>query len=96
MRLKLEWECAWEQRKIDLATNILRRELSFLGGVSNIGRIEPAVATSQEEPKARLSLICSWNPRGKGRCGMTWDSETFTPCPKCGQRRWVKKVDKAA
>lgn len=89
--LKIEFEANWEPRKMGMATQRIRLLLSELRGVSNLGKLE-IVEVGKEPPKGPelKPFFCSNKQFGKA-CGATWQAEIFQDCPKCGQRRFVKK-----
>jgi hypothetical protein len=75
----------------------MERDLRLYGGVSNIGPIIPVDQTKTEPPKPRLYLTCRrYDTATKAVCGHAWESETFTPCPKCGTRQFVTKAERPA
>lgn len=73
----------------------MERDLRLYGGVSNIGPLEPVHLTKPEPPKPRLYLTCRrYDPNTKLICGEAWEADSFTPCPRCGQRQWVSKAER--
>lgn len=75
----------------------MERDLRQYGGVSNIGPLEPANTAKKEPPRPRLYLTCKrYDTASKAVCGQLWESEVFTPCPKCGNRQFVVKAERPA
>lgn len=94
-RLRIEFEAEWSQRKIDMIRREMERDLRQYGGVSNIGPLVPVLQAKPEPPKPRLYLTCRrYDPNTKVICGEAWEADSFTPCPKCGQRQWVSKAER--
>lgn len=93
-KLKIEWECRWDQRKIRLIQREVQMALRILGGVSNVSPIM-SVEETQAEPvqKPNIILQCKrYDGHKKAICGKVWESEIFTPCPACGNRKFVTKI----
>lgn len=75
----------------------MERDLRQYGGVSNIGPLEPVILAEKEATKPRLYLTCrGYDAAHKAVCGEAWESDTFTPCPKCGRRQFVTKAERPA
>jgi len=65
--------------------------IRVMGGAANVSAIVPVDAVAAP-PGPRLKLTCRNNAFGK-KCGAAWESDVFTDCPKCGQRKFVHKVE---
>lgn len=73
----------------------MERDLRMYGGVGNIGPLAPVDVAKPETPKPRLYLTCRrFDATTKAVCGHAWESDTFTPCPKCGNRQFVTKAER--
>jgi hypothetical protein len=94
-RLKIEWDCEWSEQKIRLVRRDMERDLRLYGGVSNIGALQRVDTAKPEPPKPRLYLTCRrYDAATKAVCGTAWEAETFSPCPKCGNRQFVTKAER--
>jgi len=93
MRLRVEFDAEWQPGKIAIVTNQLRRFLAECRGVGRIDTIQIVpVEQASKTPTAPalLPLYCTNKSFGKA-CGAVWQAETFTPCPQCGQKKYVHK-----
>jgi len=72
----------------------MERDLRQYGGVSYISPLMIVEPEEAPEPvKPLLNLICTrFDAKSKKDCGGAWQAETFTPCPKCGGKQFVKKT----
>jgi hypothetical protein len=68
--------------------------LRMFGGVSTVSHIMPAEEPqAKPETKPNIILQCKRFDGGKKAiCGEVWESELFTPCPACGDRKFVTKI----
>ena len=90
---QVRFDCNWSPRKVRMVSNQLIRDLKMYGGVRNVQPIEVVhLDPDTGQPPPRLHLKCFRNPFGNGRCDEEWFAEVMTPCPKCKQRQWVKKI----
>ena len=90
MKFRLEFEANWSPQKVRQVQNQILQDLRSYLGVSNASEIVAVGETEEEKKITRLSLYC--NNREFGRiCAARWTAEVFTPCPKCGSRRYVHK-----
>lgn len=78
--------------KVQQATNRLRAMIQSLWGASNISSITEAGEPQSPPTPVLLKLRCNNKAFGKA-CEAEWESPAFTECPKCGQRRFVHKVE---
>lgn len=91
-RMRIEWECNWEPRKVAMVQGELQRTFSRMGGVSNIGSLRIAIDNEPIQERPKLQLHCAqYLLKEKKVCGARWESEFFTPCPSCGNRAFVRK-----
>lgn len=73
----------------------LLRELRIYGGVSNVSQILTVDQAKPEPVKPKLYLTCRrYDASTKAVCGEAWESDTFSPCPKCGNRQFVTKAER--
>lgn len=92
-RLRFEFSADWTRQKCQIVSLEIRRLLSSFRGAENFDGIS-IVNPEPEKPQRPefLKLICIANPGGRGRCNATWEAKTYTPCPTCGQKRYVHKI----
>lgn len=97
-RMRLEWECNWQPRKLQAVQSGIQRMFSHLGGVSNLASLA-IVIVDEDAPgmpgKPLLQLVCKkYLLDEKRKCMHRWGAEFFSECPAghgCG-RGFVAKL----